>query len=342
MSDSAGVTGSPGVEQAVRVHKVPRLRPWIIAGIVGAFAISFQQITQPDYNTNRRATPDEWLWFVIPAVAMMGYGGWRVWRSRIETSPRGLRVVRAVDSDEVPWDRLARVELRPTPNGAGTLISARLVDQRLVRLGTVPGRKPRHRARAEAFVAALDADRAHFSPAAASEKSDQHGQLSPVTANDELLKHNESYAASFAKGDLPMPPGTKVAVVACMDARLDVARALGLEEGDAHVIRNAGGIVTDDAIRSLAISQRLLGTEEIILIHHTDCGMLTFNDDAFKQQILDETGQKPQWAAEAFADLDVDVKQNVACIRANPFIPKTTSIRGFVYEVETGRLREVS
>ena len=341
MPDPAEVDQGTPTDRSVRVHKVPRLRPWIIAGILGAFAISFQQITQPDYNTNRRATPDEWLWFVIPAVAMMGYGGWRVWRSRIETSPRGLRVVRAVDSDEVPWDRLARVELRPTPNRAGTLISARLVDQRLVRLGTVPGRKPKHRARAEAFVAALDADRAHFSPRACA-KPDQHGQLSPMTATDELLKRNESYAASFSKGDLPMPPGTKVAVVACMDARLDVARALGLEEGDAHVIRNAGGIVTDDAIRSLAISQRLLGTEEIILIHHTDCGMLTFKDDEFKQQILDETGQKPAWAAEAFADLDVDLKQNVARIKANPFIPKTTSIRGFVYEVESGKLREVS
>ena len=341
MPHPAEVDEDAPADRSVRVHKVPRLRPWIIAGILGAFAVSFQQITQPDYNTNRRASPDEWLWFVIPAVAMMGYGGWRVWRSRIETSPRGLRVVRAVDSDEVPWDRLARVELRPTPNRSGTLISARLVDQRLVRLGTVPGRKPRHRARAEAFVAALDADRAHFWPAACA-NPDQHGQLSPMTITDELLKHNESYAASFSKGDLPMPPGKKVAVVACMDARLDVARALGLEEGDAHVIRNAGGVVTDDAIRSLAISQRKLGTEEIILIHHTDCGMLTFTDDEFKQQILDETGQKPAWAAEAFADLDVDVQQSIARIKANPFIPRTTSVRGFVYEVESGKLREVS
>jgi len=341
MPDPAEVDQDAPTDRSVRVHKVPRLRPWIIAGILGAFAVSFQQITQPDYNTNRRATPDEWLWFVIPAVAMMGYGGWRVWRSRIETSPRGLRVVRAVDSDEVPWDRLARVELRPTPNRAGTLISARLVDQRLVRLGTVPGRKQRHRARAEAFVAALDADRAHFAPRAGA-KPDRYGQLSPMTTTDELVKNNQSYAESFAKGDLPMPPGKKVAVVACMDARLDVARALGLEEGDAHVIRNAGGIVTDDAIRSLAISQRKLGTEEIILIHHTDCGMLTFKDDEFKQQILDETGQKPAWAAESFSDLDVDVKQNIARIKANPFIPKTTSVRGFVYEVESGKLREVS
>lgn len=160
------MTGTAAAERdekdTVRVHKVPALRGWIIAGIVAAFAVSFQQITQPDYNTNRRATPDEWLWVVVPAVAMLGYGAWRVWRSRIEVGPSGLRVVRAVDSEDVPWDRLAGLELRPTPNRAGTVVSARLVDRRLVRLGTVPGRKPKHRARAEAFVAALEADRAHF------------------------------------------------------------------------------------------------------------------------------------------------------------------------------------
>jgi carbonic anhydrase len=163
-----------------------------------------------------------------------------------------------------------------------------------------------------------------------------------MTATDDLLKNNEAYASSFTKGDLPLPPAKKVAVVACMDARLDVGRALGLEEGDAHVIRNAGGVVTEDEIRSLAISQRLLGTEEIILIHHTDCGMLTFTDDEFKQQILDDTGQKPAWAAEAFSDLDTDLKQNVNRIKASPFIPNKGSVRGFVYEVETGKLREVS
>ncbi len=149
----------------VRVHRVPRLRWWIIAGIVAAFAVSFQQITQPDYNTHHRATADEWSWFVVPGLAMLGYGAWRVWRSRIETGPDGLRVVRAVDSDDVPWERLARLEMRPTPNRGGTLISARLVDQRVVRLGTVPGRKAKHRAQAEAFVAALEADRAHFAVA---------------------------------------------------------------------------------------------------------------------------------------------------------------------------------
>jgi carbonic anhydrase len=163
-----------------------------------------------------------------------------------------------------------------------------------------------------------------------------------MTVTDEVLANNERYAAEFSKGDLPMPPAKKLAVVACMDARLDVHRMLGLEEGDAHVIRNAGGVVTDDEIRSLAISQRLLGTEEIILIHHTDCGMLTFGDDEFRRQIQDETGIKPEWAAEAFSDLDEDVRQSLARIHANPFIPRKDSVRGFVYDVSTGSLREVS
>ena len=162
-----------------------------------------------------------------------------------------------------------------------------------------------------------------------------------MTATDELLAHNEAYVAAFDKGELPLPPAKKVAVVACMDARLNVYGALGLSEGDAHVIRNAGGVVTDDEIRSLAISQRLLGTEEIILIHHTDCGMLTFTDDQFKASIEAETGIKPEWAAEAFGDLEQDVRQSIARIKASPFIPRKDSIRGFVYEVETGRLREV-
>jgi carbonic anhydrase len=162
-----------------------------------------------------------------------------------------------------------------------------------------------------------------------------------MSVTDELLQNAESYAASFDKGDLPLPPGKKVAVLACMDARLNPYGLLGLDEGDAHVIRNAGGVVTDDEIRSLAISQRLLGTEEIILIHHTDCGMLTFTDDAFKKSVQDETGIKPEWAAEAFDDLDTDVRQSIARIKASPFIPRKDSVRGFVYEVETGRLREV-
>jgi len=163
-----------------------------------------------------------------------------------------------------------------------------------------------------------------------------------VSTTDELLRNAERYAAGFDKGDLALPPARKVAVVACMDARLIPTRVLGLEEGDAHVIRNAGGVITDDEIRSLAISQRLLGTEEIILIHHTDCGMLTFTDDDFRRQIQEDTGIKPEWAAEAFGDIDEDVRQSIARIKASPFIPRKDGVRGFVYEVETGRLREVT
>jgi carbonic anhydrase len=162
-----------------------------------------------------------------------------------------------------------------------------------------------------------------------------------MTATDELLANNERYAASFDKPGLKAPPARRLAVIACMDARLNVYEILGLAEGDAHVIRNAGGVITDDEIRSLAISQRLLGTEEIILIHHTDCGMLTFTDDEFKQSIQDEIGIKPAWAVESFTDLEADVRQSIARIKASPFVPHTDQIRGFVYEVETGRLREV-
>jgi carbonic anhydrase len=162
-----------------------------------------------------------------------------------------------------------------------------------------------------------------------------------MSTTDELLQNAEAYEASFDKGDLPLPPGRKVAILACMDARLNPYGVLGLQEGDAHVIRNAGGVVTDDEIRSLAISQRLLATEEIILIHHTDCGMLTFTDDDFKAGIQAETGIKPEWAAEAFSDLDEDVRQSIARIKASPFIPKKDSVRGFVYDVHTGGLREV-
>ena len=163
-----------------------------------------------------------------------------------------------------------------------------------------------------------------------------------MSNTDELLRNAERYAAGFDKEGLPLPPASRVAVVACMDARLIPTRVLGLEEGDAHVIRNAGGVITDDAIRSLAISQRLLGTEEIILIHHTDCGMLTFTDDEFRRQVQDETGIKPAWAAEAFDDLEEDVRQSIARVKASPFIPRKDSVRGFVYEVETGGLREVT
>lgn len=162
-----------------------------------------------------------------------------------------------------------------------------------------------------------------------------------MTVTDELLKNAERYASTFDKGDLPLPPAKHVAVVACMDARLNVYGLLGLSEGDAHVIRNAGGIVTQDELRSLAISQRLLGTTEIILIHHTDCGMLTFTDDAFRQQIEAETGIRPTWAAEAFTDVEADVRQNVARIHAEPAIPLKDSVRGFVYDVAKGTLTEV-
>jgi len=162
-----------------------------------------------------------------------------------------------------------------------------------------------------------------------------------MSVTDQLVANAEKYAEGFDKGDLPMPPGKQVAIVACMDARLNPYGLLGLEEGDAHVIRNAGGVITDDEIRSLAISQRLLGTREIILIHHTDCGMLTFTDDEFRRSIQDETGIKPEWAAEAFPDVDEDVRQSLARVNASPFIPHKESVRGFVYEVETGRLREV-
>ena len=161
-----------------------------------------------------------------------------------------------------------------------------------------------------------------------------------MTVTDELLANNEAYARGFT-GPLPMPPAKHVAVVACMDARIDVYRALGLNEGEAHVIRNAGGVVTADEIRSLAISQRLLGTVEIILIHHTDCGMLTFTDDEFKKSIQDEVGIKPEWAAESFTDPAADVRQSIARIKSSPFVPHQDSIRGFVFDVATGKLDEV-
>ena len=162
-----------------------------------------------------------------------------------------------------------------------------------------------------------------------------------MAVTEELLGHNDAYASDFDKGDLPMPPGKRVAVLACMDARLDPAKVLGLDEGDAHVIRNAGGVVSEDAVRSLVISQRLLGTDEIVLIHHTDCGMLTFDDNSVKDQIEADTGLRPNFALEAFPDADADVRQSIARIQANPFIPKKDQVRGFVYEVETGKLREV-
>ena len=167
-------------------------------------------------------------------------------------------------------------------------------------------------------------------------------EVKAMTATNELLKNNARYAENFDKGDLPLPPARKLAVVACMDARLDTHKLLGLEEGDAHVIRNAGGVVTDDALRSLVISQRLLGTGEIILIHHTDCGMLTFRDDEVKDAIEDDTGLRPAFALESFRDLEQNVRQSIARIKACPFIPRKDQVRGFVYDCASGRLNEVA
>ncbi|MFF7468750.1 carbonic anhydrase [Streptomyces sp. NPDC008092] len=161
-----------------------------------------------------------------------------------------------------------------------------------------------------------------------------------MSVTDELLANNARYAESFS-GPLPLPPSRRLAVVACMDARLNVYAILGLNDGEAHVIRNAGGVVTQDEIRSLAISQRLLGTEEIILIHHTDCGMLTFTDDGFKDAVQKDTGIRPPWAAEAFADPDTDVRQSIARIKSDPFVVHKDRVRGFVFDVATGRLSEV-
>jgi len=163
-----------------------------------------------------------------------------------------------------------------------------------------------------------------------------------MTVIDELLRNNEKYASTFDKVGLSIPPGKHVAVVTCMDARLSPYVMLGLHEGEAHIIRNAGGVITDDEIRSLVISQRLLGTQEIMLIQHTDCGMLTFSDDEVKQQIQDDVGIKPHFALESFSDLDENVRQSIARIKSSPFLPNKENVRGFVYEVETGGLREVS
>jgi len=163
-----------------------------------------------------------------------------------------------------------------------------------------------------------------------------------MSVTDEYLANNERYAETFDTGNLPMPPSKKVAVIACMDARVMPSKLLGIEEGEAHVIRNAGGVVTDDEIRSLAISQRLLGTEEIILVHHTDCGMLTFTDEDFRRSIEEEVGVRPQWSAEAFDDLEEDVRQSIERIKASPFLPRTDGVRGFVFDVQTGKLSEVT
>jgi carbonic anhydrase len=163
-----------------------------------------------------------------------------------------------------------------------------------------------------------------------------------VSATDELVAANESFAASFSGGGLTGPPSRQVAVVACMDARLDVYRALGLGEGEAHVIRNAGGVVTDDVLRSLTISQRKLGTTEVVLVHHTRCGMTSFADDEFAAELESECGERPPWAPGAFGDTEQDVRDSLAAARANPFLAHTDAVRGFVYDVDTGALTEVT
>ena len=163
-----------------------------------------------------------------------------------------------------------------------------------------------------------------------------------MSVTDDLLGNNAEFARSFSKGGLPMPPGKGLAVVACMDARLNVYALLGLDEGQAHVIRNAGGVVTEDVIRSLAISQRLLGTSEVILVHHTDCGMLTFTDDQVKADIEADTGLRPHFALEAFSDLERDIRQSIARIKHSPFVPNKDSVRGFIFDVTTGKLQEVT
>jgi carbonic anhydrase len=163
-----------------------------------------------------------------------------------------------------------------------------------------------------------------------------------MTVTDELLRNNAEFAGSFSNGDLPMPPGKHLAVVACMDARLNVYALLGLREGEAHVIRNAGGVVSDDVLRSLVISQRLLGTREVILVHHTDCGMLTFTDDTVKADIEADVGLRPHFALEAFSDLERDIRQSIARIKASPFVPHKDAVRGFIYDVRSGALQEVT
>jgi carbonic anhydrase len=163
-----------------------------------------------------------------------------------------------------------------------------------------------------------------------------------MTAIDDLLRKNETYARGFDGAGLPAPPARRLAVVACMDARLDVYRILGLVPGEAHVIRNAGGVVTDDVLRSLLLSQRLLGTREIALVQHTGCGLLMLREDEVKAEIEAETGGRPAFALEGFDDLVASVRRSIDRLRADPFLPHTARVRGFVYGVETGRLEEVT
>ena len=162
-----------------------------------------------------------------------------------------------------------------------------------------------------------------------------------MSVTDELLANNARYAATFS-GPLPLPPARGVAVVACMDARLDVYRVLGLGDGEAHVIRNAGGVVTDDVLRSLAVSQRKLATREVVLLHHTKCGMATFTDEDFVAELESETGRRPTWAPGTFRDTEQDVRDSLAAVRSSPFLVHTDAVRGFVYDVDSGALTEVS
>jgi carbonic anhydrase len=163
-----------------------------------------------------------------------------------------------------------------------------------------------------------------------------------MSAIDDLLTKNEVFAASLANKHLEVAPSRQLAIVTCMDSRLDVFAALGLGDGEAHILRNAGGVITDDVIRSLAISQRLLGTREVMLIHHSDCGMQKISDDSFRAQLQEETGVSPSFAIESFKDLEADVRQSILRVQRSPFLPHRDAVRGFVYDVDGHRLREVS
>jgi carbonic anhydrase len=163
-----------------------------------------------------------------------------------------------------------------------------------------------------------------------------------MSAIDDLLEHNRAFAASFAHGELDVRPSLRLAIVTCMDSRLDVFAALGLAHGQAHVLRNAGGVITDDVIRSLALSQRLLGTQEVALIHHTDCGLQMITDDGFRAELQETTGMTPSFAIESFTDVDADVRQSLARVRHSPFVPHRDRVRGFVYDVHSGVLREIT
>ena len=159
---------------------------------------------------------------------------------------------------------------------------------------------------------------------------------------DALVANNRAFAESLPARHLDVRPRRRLAIVTCMDSRLDVFATLGLEQGEAHVLRNAGGVITDDVIRSLAVSQRRLGTREVMLVHHTDCGMQTLTDDGFRAELQEATGLAPAFAIESFADLDADVRQSVLRVRRSPFLLHTGLVRGFVYDVDTHALREVT